>query len=99
MRDVCCDVTSLEADIVTVDALCRLQLAARRRGCRVVLMNASERLRRLVELMGLEDVLPDYESNSSGRPNSGNSVAVSRKKVSSPILPLRASTTWSAQGS
>jgi ABC-type transporter Mla MlaB component len=56
---VVCDVTGVEPDAVTVDALARLQLAARRRGCRVRLQHASAELRELVEFMGLTDVLPD----------------------------------------
>jgi ABC-type transporter Mla MlaB component len=54
-----CDVSGVEPDAVTVDALCRLQLAARRFGCRVQLQNASAELRQLIEFMGLTDVLPD----------------------------------------
>ena len=42
--DVVCDVRSVGPDAVTVDALARLQLAARRRGCRVRLCNASHEL-------------------------------------------------------
>jgi ABC-type transporter Mla MlaB component len=54
-----CDVSGVEPDAVTVDALARLQLGARRRGCQVRLRNASPELRALVAFMGLEDVLPD----------------------------------------
>lgn len=54
----CCDVRGVEPDAVTVDALARLQLAARRHGCRVRLRHASEELRELVAFMGLTDVLP-----------------------------------------
>jgi ABC-type transporter Mla MlaB component len=54
-----CDVDGVEPDAVTVDALARLQLAARRRGCRVRLRNTSPALRELVAFMGLADVLPD----------------------------------------
>jgi ABC-type transporter Mla MlaB component len=54
-----CDVAGVEPDAVTVDALARLQLAARRRGCQVRLRNASPDLLRLVDFMGLRDVLPD----------------------------------------
>ena len=54
-----CDVDGVEPDAVTVDALARLQLAARRTGCQVRLRNASAPLRELVELMGLADVLPE----------------------------------------
>jgi ABC-type transporter Mla MlaB component len=54
-----CDVAGVEPDAVTVDALARLQLGARRYGCRVRLVNASEGLRELVAFMGLEDVLAE----------------------------------------
>jgi hypothetical protein len=54
-----CDVSGVEPDAVTVDALARLQLAARRHGCRVRLRNASRELLQLVAFMGLEDVLPE----------------------------------------
>ena len=47
-----------EADAVTVDALARLQLGARRTGCRVQLCGATAELSRLVEFMGLSEVLP-----------------------------------------
>jgi ABC-type transporter Mla MlaB component len=52
-----CDVRGVDPDAVTVDALARLQLAARRHGCQVRLHNASDELRELVAFMGLEDVL------------------------------------------
>ena len=54
-----CDVHSVAADAVTVDALARLQVAARRQGCQVRLQNASSELLELVQFMGLRDVLPD----------------------------------------
>ena len=53
-----CDVEGVEPDAVCVDALARLQLAARRRGCCVRLENASPALCELIELMGLTHVLP-----------------------------------------
>ena len=56
---VICDVIGVEPDAVTVDALSRLQLAARRSGCQVRLRHASDELLELVTFMGLEDVLPD----------------------------------------
>jgi MFS superfamily sulfate permease-like transporter len=55
---VFCDVRNPDADAVTVDALARLQLAARRRGCEVRLRRSSEEFRQLVGFMGLADVLP-----------------------------------------
>jgi ABC-type transporter Mla MlaB component len=54
-----CDVHTVPADAVCVDALARLQLAARRRNCQVRLRGASAELRALVAFMGLSDVLPD----------------------------------------
>ncbi len=63
-----CDVTGVDCDAVTVDALARLQLAAKRRGCRVCLCNASDELSSLVEFMGLTDVFtaqPSAESRVS----------------------------------
>jgi ABC-type transporter Mla MlaB component len=54
-----CDVGHVGVDAVTVDALARLQLAARRYGCQVRLRNASAELLELVDLMGLSDVLSD----------------------------------------
>ena len=54
-----CDVATVGADAVTVDALARLQLAAHRRNCVVRLLNASDELLGLVAFMGLENVLPE----------------------------------------
>ena len=54
-----CDVRGVDVDAVTVDALARLQLAARRQGCQVRLRHASTELRELVSFMGLDDVLTD----------------------------------------
>ena len=54
-----CDVCGVDVDAVTVDALARLQLAARRHGCQVRLLNPSNELRDLVAFMGLRDVLPE----------------------------------------
>jgi ABC-type transporter Mla MlaB component len=55
---VVCDVHGVEPDAVTVDALARLQLAARRHECQVRLCGASGELLELVAFMGLRDVLP-----------------------------------------
>lgn len=52
-----CDVAGVAADAVTVDALARLQVAARRHRCLIRLRGASDQLRDLVAFMGLEDVL------------------------------------------
>jgi ABC-type transporter Mla MlaB component len=53
-----CDVSGVEADAVTVDALARLQLAARRHSCQVQLRCASTELTQLIAFMGLRDELP-----------------------------------------
>ena len=45
-------------DAATIDALARLALTARRRGCRVRLVHAPADLRDLVVLVGLAGVLP-----------------------------------------
>jgi ABC-type transporter Mla MlaB component len=57
---VVCDVTGVECDAVTVDALARLQLAARRQGCEIRLSGACPELVELVTFMGLRDVLIDH---------------------------------------
>jgi ABC-type transporter Mla MlaB component len=54
-----CDVTGVEADAVTVDALARLQLAAQRYGCQVRLRHASSELVDLLTFMGLREVVPE----------------------------------------
>ena len=59
-----CDVSGVEPDAVTVDALARLQLAARRNTCQVRLCHASDVLLELVSFMGLRDVLPDSQPSS-----------------------------------
>jgi ABC-type transporter Mla MlaB component len=56
---VVCDTGALVApDIDTVDALARLQLAARRLGCQLRLRHASRELQELFALAGLRDVIP-----------------------------------------
>ncbi|HEU5225025.1 MAG TPA: STAS domain-containing protein [Actinomycetota bacterium] len=55
---VACDVGALaEPDVVTIDALARLQLTARRLGYRVELRRACEELEGLLTLTGLLGVL------------------------------------------
>jgi ABC-type transporter Mla MlaB component len=54
-----CDVAGVAPDVVTIEALARLQLVARRNACRIRLRNASNDLVQVVALMGLSDVLPD----------------------------------------
>ena len=51
------DVHDVDPTAVTIDALARLQLAAQRLSCRLLLRNASPELLELVAFMGLADVL------------------------------------------
>jgi ABC-type transporter Mla MlaB component len=53
-----CDVEDVAADAVAVEALARLQLAARRAGCRITMRAAAPELVELIGLLGLQDVLP-----------------------------------------
>ncbi len=57
--DAVCDVAGVAPDAVTIDALARLQLGAKRNDCRIRLRNASPELRELIAFMGLENVLPE----------------------------------------
>jgi ABC-type transporter Mla MlaB component len=58
LRSLQYDVSALtEPDAGTVEELARLQLAARRRGCRLELVGATPRLQELLQLTGLADVL------------------------------------------
>ncbi len=70
------DVAALHhPDVATLDALARLQLAARRCGYRVQFRRACADLRDLMALAGLDDVLPlcpDSGSPDSDRPDSGS---------------------------
>jgi ABC-type transporter Mla MlaB component len=52
-----CDVTEIECNAMSVDALARVQLAVRRRGCQAGLCGASSELLDLLAFMGLHDVL------------------------------------------
>ena len=99
---IACEVHGVEPDAVTVDALARLQLAGRPPRLPCPAAHASRELRELVAFMGLTDVLPVARNGlavEAGRPKSGNSVSVSRKNVSSTILPSSTSSTCSAHGS
>jgi anti-anti-sigma regulatory factor len=57
MERLTCDVRGLEADAAAVDALARLQLAARRVGAELRLCHASAELRCLLVFCGLDEVL------------------------------------------
>jgi ABC-type transporter Mla MlaB component len=57
---VVCDVGRVtQPNAATVDAVCRVRLAARRLGCRLRLRHASSELLGLLDLMGLCDLVDD----------------------------------------
>ena len=53
---VLCDVADATADAVTVDALARVCLAARRHGCQTRVHGASRELIALLDFVGLRDL-------------------------------------------
>ena len=57
MDKLSCDVRSLRADVAAIDALARLQLAARQAGFELRLVHASAELTCLIDLTGLAGVL------------------------------------------
>jgi ABC-type transporter Mla MlaB component len=68
---VICDVAEVaRPDVVTVEALARLRLTARRHGWTLLVHGADQRLRQLVSLLGLDDALPQ----SGGQPEEGEQV-------------------------
>jgi hypothetical protein len=54
---IVCDVGLLAPDAVSIDALARLQLTARRLGLEIRLRHASSELQELLAFVGLRDVL------------------------------------------
>lgn len=69
-RIVVYDVARLDADVASVGALARLQLAAKRRGYLLRFRHASRELLALVSFMGLRDVLPTDDFSRSAESNS-----------------------------
>ena len=57
MEKLSCDVRAVRADVAAVDALARLQLAARQAGFELRLVRASAELTCLIEFTGLATVL------------------------------------------
>jgi anti-anti-sigma regulatory factor len=73
--EVVCDVADLvDPDAAAIEALARLQLLARRSGFRICLLHAGPRLRELLDLMGLAEVVPcdaDLRIQSRRQPEQG----------------------------
>lgn len=59
---------AVRPDMALVDALCRLQLAARRLGCSIALREPSPELRALLDLVGLAEVIRPDRPDRPGRP-------------------------------
>jgi anti-anti-sigma factor len=58
VAQIVCDLGAVtQSDVAVVDALCRMRLAARRRGCQLMLRDASKGLLELLFLMGLTDIV------------------------------------------
>jgi len=69
---VICDVAGVaRPDVVTVDALARLHLTARRHGCELIVGGAGPELSRLLRLVGLTDVLPQVGREAEQREQAG----------------------------
>ena len=88
---IVCDVRALAPDAVAVDALARLQLAARRLGLELRLRHASSELQELLAFVGLRDVLRRRGGRAGRR--AGRACSVSRKNVNSAIRPADSSST------
>jgi anti-anti-sigma regulatory factor len=59
---VVCDVRAVaRPDVVTVEALARLRVTARRHGCTLVIVGAGPELRALIHLLGLSQPLGQSE--------------------------------------
>jgi ABC-type transporter Mla MlaB component len=70
---VICDVAGVaRPDVVTIEALARLCLTARRHGARLVVAGADPRLLDLVDLLGLGDALPEAGRQPEQREQAGS---------------------------
>lgn len=85
------------ADLAAVGRLVRLQLAARRRGCSLRLRDACPQLLELLELVGLDEVVP-AAGRLGGEVEGREHRAVSRKLWCPTIRSPESSMTWTAHG-
>lgn len=72
-------VAGRECDLTLVDRLARLQLCARRLGCSIRLRDLCPELRRLLEVVGLADVLagePRLSVEAGGEAEGGEQLGV-----------------------
>src|SRR5215207_7374866 len=73
-------------DLALVDALARLQLAARRFGCSIRLRGAEDDVLGLIDLVGLKEVLTGDGPPVSGRQVPGNPEGVEQLEVEEVVL-------------
>lgn len=73
-HEIVCSAGGLAADAGTVDALARLQLAARRRGARLSVRDASADLQCLLVLLGLREALGVESSREAEQREEGGGV-------------------------
>jgi hypothetical protein len=71
-----------QRDLALVDALARLQLAARRWGCAIRLRGAEDELLALVDLIGLKEVL----TGPSGRQLAGDAERLEQLEVEEVVV-------------
>jgi anti-anti-sigma regulatory factor len=65
---LCVDAAELGDDALALDALARIALTARRRGCRILVRHAAPRLVELIALAGLSETLTVEPLSSQGPP-------------------------------
>ncbi len=76
-REIQCEVNGIAADAVALDALARLELAARRHGAKLEFLAASAELRKLIAFAGLDGALrtrdaAEGRTAGTGDPSTGN---------------------------
>jgi hypothetical protein len=74
-------------DLALVDALARLQLAARRFGCSIVLRGAEDDVLGLIDLVGLKEVLTGGGPARSGGQVAGEAEGLEQLQVEEVVLP------------
>ena len=79
------DCTDADASLVTVDALARISLNARRTGCRLVVCNAGPGLVELLNFAGLAGLLLELQGQPEQREQAGG-VEEERELDDPPLL-------------
>ena len=74
-------------DVALVEELARLQLAARRLGCSIRLRRACPELARLIELVGLAEVLNSDVGTGGGLEVGGKAEGGEQRRVEEVVMP------------